>query len=119
MGKKSGITSKMRDKLRVYRELRVKEPTEDNQAICSAEDETSYKAVLDMTEFLDGEIKVKAMSSTEIVIEGLSKSANQSTPYSHSLPFPDSIIMEAVEASLSEDGILAINAPKTNPDVEV
>ncbi|XP_042869494.1 uncharacterized protein LOC122251540 [Penaeus japonicus] len=94
------------DKMQSYRNLRQCVQQEDNQAANVSKDEGEVKIVVDVKDFADGHLDVKAEDGA-IVVKG--KKGPCSFERRFSLPTlsqPDK-----VTAALSDDGILTVTAP--------
>ncbi|XP_042240681.1 serine-rich adhesin for platelets-like [Homarus americanus] len=106
-----------------YRQLRAQNLKEENLAITASSDNTCHKIVVDVHDFMDGEVKVKIVGEKEVLVEGhVEKTKNGSSASSHSFRrqfiLPHMTNMEAVTAVLSSDGILTITAPKIENDTQ-
>ncbi|XP_076061702.1 uncharacterized protein LOC143037421 [Oratosquilla oratoria] len=103
------------DNLKAYRTLRQSISVEESQAAQVIDEETSYKVVLDVYEFVGGDVKVKA-DGQMLVVEGQTQKKEDNTTSSRSFRrrfiLPTSVDMEAVTSALSSDGVLTITAPK-------
>ncbi|XP_027233924.2 uncharacterized protein, partial [Penaeus vannamei] len=105
------------DILKRYRQLRSLNLKEEDQAVTVTSDTSGHKIAVDVHDFLDGEVKVKA-EGEEVVVEGRLERREKggSSVSSHSFtrrfslpPFTD---MAAITSVMSSDGILTITAPK-------
>ncbi|ROT62314.1 heat shock protein 21 [Penaeus vannamei] len=74
------------DRLGRYRQLRSRNLWSDNQAVTVTSDNISYKIVLDMHDFVDGDVKVKLMGEKELLVEALSAGSSRTFRRSFSLP---------------------------------
>ncbi|XP_076056971.1 uncharacterized protein LOC143034583 [Oratosquilla oratoria] len=103
------------DNLKAYRTLRQSISVEESQAAQVIDEETSYKVVLDVYEFVGGDVKVKA-DGQMLVVEGQTQKKENNSTSSRSFRrcfiLPTSVDMEAVTSALSSDGVLTITAPK-------
>lgn len=66
--------------------------------------------VLDMHDFVDGDVKVKLMGEKELLVEALS--AGSSRTFRRSFSLPESTDMTSITSVMSSDGILTITATK-------
>jgi len=107
-----------------YRCLRRLRPLEDNQAVAVSHDANTYKINVDVHDFRDGSISVRAVGDHELVVEGLVESKSESQPNSNfktsqsssrkfqqRVMFPD-LQVEGVTSTISTDGVLTIVAPR-------
>ncbi|XP_042876730.1 uncharacterized protein LOC122256254 [Penaeus japonicus] len=62
--------SSVEDDLLSYRRMRDLNLTEETQALSVSQDDTSHQVVIDVRDFMDGDIKVKVVDDSELVIEG-------------------------------------------------
>ncbi|XP_076061673.1 uncharacterized protein LOC143037410 [Oratosquilla oratoria] len=112
-----GMKSTTNDALSTYRTLRQSVSMEESQAAQISEEEKSYKVVLDVRDFVGGDVKVKA-DGQMIVVEGRTErkegNASSSQSFRRCFNFPTSVDMEAVTSALSSDGVLTITAPKSD-----
>ncbi|XP_042864839.1 uncharacterized protein LOC122248720 [Penaeus japonicus] len=101
-----------------YRRLRSIDPKEENQAVTVTADNTSHKVVLDVHEFLGGDVRVKAVGERELAVEGRvdRKEEGSSCVTSHTFRrhfcLPSHTDMAAITSVMSSDGILTITVPK-------
>lgn len=107
------------DKRSIYKTHRQQLKIEENQAVLSTEIGSLYKIVLDMHDFMVGDIKVKLLSGNNILVQAFKEknAAPNATPYfQRRFVFPYHIDVEAVSCLLSSDGVLTVTAPK-KPEV--
>ncbi|XP_063586551.1 uncharacterized protein LOC134764016 [Penaeus indicus] len=104
------------DILKRYRQLRSLNLREEDQAVTVTTDSSGHKIVVDVHDFLDGEVKVKVVGEKEVVVEGRVERREGGGSSAHSFrrrfslpPFTD---MSAITSVMSSDGILTITAPK-------
>ncbi|XP_047474185.1 uncharacterized protein LOC125028746 [Penaeus chinensis] len=101
-----------------YRQLRSHNLKEGNQAVTVTSDNTSHKIVLDVHDFMCGDVKVKVLDEEELLVEGHveKKEEGSSSVSSHSFrryfSLPQHTDMTAITSVMSADGILTISAPK-------
>nr|XP_027219787.1 uncharacterized protein LOC113812152 isoform X2 [Penaeus vannamei] len=104
-----------------YRQLRSRNRKEENQAITVTSDSSSHKIVLDMHDFMGGDVKVKVVGEKELVVEGrMEKEEGRSSMSAHSFrrrfSLPHLTDMTAITSVMSSDGILIINVPEVEED---
>ncbi|ROT62319.1 heat shock protein 21 [Penaeus vannamei] len=103
------------DRLGRYRQLRSRNLWSDNQAVTVTSD-ISYKIVLDMHDFVDGDVKVKLMGEKELLVEALS--AGSSRTFRRSFSLPESTDMTSITPVMSSDGILTITVTKKETETQ-
>ncbi|XP_063586539.1 uncharacterized protein LOC134764004 [Penaeus indicus] len=106
------------DILSRYRQLRSRDMREEDQAFSVTSDSASLKIVLDVYDFMRGDVKVKVVDEKELVVEGrVEKEEGSSSVSSHSFrrrySLPHRTDMTHITSVMSSDGILTITAPKT------
>ncbi|XP_076061846.1 uncharacterized protein LOC143037464 isoform X2 [Oratosquilla oratoria] len=110
-----GMKSSINDDLKSYKALRKSISVDESQAVQISKEETEYKVVMDMREFVEGDVKVKA-DGQKLVVEGHSEKKENNSSSNRSFrrcfTFPTLVNMEAVTSALSSDGVLTITAPK-------
>ncbi|XP_069981333.1 protein lethal(2)essential for life-like [Penaeus vannamei] len=104
-----------------YRQLRSRNRKEENQAITVTSDSSSHKIVLDMHDFMGGDVKVKVVGEKELVVEGrMEKEEGRSSMSAHSFrrrfSLPHLTDMTAITSVMSSDGILTITVPEVEED---
>ncbi|XP_037777726.1 LOW QUALITY PROTEIN: uncharacterized protein LOC119574521 [Penaeus monodon] len=116
--------SSFEDDLLSYRRMRDLNLTEDNQALSVSQDNTSHQVVIDVRDFMDGDIKVKVVDDSELVIEGnvekRQDGAVSKNTFCRRFSFPGLLSEDTVSSSMSADGVLTVTVPKksslTNKD---
>ncbi|XP_037777724.1 uncharacterized protein LOC119574519 isoform X2 [Penaeus monodon] len=116
--------SSFEDDLLSYRRMRDLNLTEDNQALSVSQDNTSHQVVIDVHDFMDGDIKVKVVDDSELVIEGSVEKrqdgAVSKNTFCRRFSFPGLLSEDTVSSSVSADGVLTVTVPKksslTNKD---
>ncbi|KAG7158672.1 uncharacterized protein LOC121878296 [Homarus americanus] len=109
---------RMSNNLRRYRKLRSHDLKEDNQAMTVTSDNTCHKIVLDVRDFMDGEVKVKVVGERELQVEGRMDAAKArdltgvSNTFRRRFSLPDATNMDAITSVMSSDGVLTITAPR-------
>ncbi|KAG0716801.1 Heat shock protein 22 [Chionoecetes opilio] len=94
------------DQIQAYRNLRKVIKEEDNQAATVSKEEDGYKIVMDVKDFADGLLDVKALAGS-VMVTG-EKGTNS---FERRFSIPDLSEPEKVAAALSADGVLTITAP--------
>ncbi|XP_047474774.1 uncharacterized protein LOC125029069 isoform X2 [Penaeus chinensis] len=100
-----------------YRQLRSRNLKEENQAVAVTSDDTSRKVVMDVHDFMGGDVKVKVVGEKDLVVEGsVEKKEGGSSVSSHSFrrlfSLPRLTDLSAINSVMSSDGILTITSPK-------
>nr|XP_027233934.1 uncharacterized protein LOC113825313 [Penaeus vannamei] len=100
-----------------YRQLRSRNLKEENQAVTVTSDNTCHKIVLDVHDFVCGDVRVKVLDEEELLVEGhVERKEEGSCPSRHTpsdaTSLPRHTDMAAITSVLSTDGILTITAPK-------
>ncbi|XP_076061717.1 uncharacterized protein LOC143037425 [Oratosquilla oratoria] len=106
-----GIRSSADDEMNAYKTLRQWISVGESQAAKFIDGKTTYKVVLDMSEFTAVKAKIDGQI---LVIEGLplGKEANSNQISRRCFIFPTSVEMESVTSALSSDGVLTVTGPK-------
>ncbi|XP_045131968.1 serine-rich adhesin for platelets-like isoform X1 [Portunus trituberculatus] len=102
-----------------FRQLRRDNLREEDQAVTVASDATTYKIVMDVHDFLVGDVKVRVESERELVVEGRTETktgswTSSSNSFRRRFCLPPNTDLAAVSAVLSDDGILTVSAPLKN-----
>lgn len=75
-----------------------------------------FQYIIDVQDFLDGEINVEAVSDRELVVEGRvekEEGGSKSTKrFVRRFFVPGHFQLEGVDSSMSSDGVLTISVPK-------
>ncbi|XP_068208593.1 uncharacterized protein [Palaemon carinicauda] len=98
----------------LYRQLKSKSNQEDRQASTLVSDNKTHKAVMDVQDFMEGDIKVKVLGEKEVVVEG--QGSFPSRGFCRKFTFPSTVNMAEVTSVVSSDGVLTIEAPKMEAD---
>lgn len=107
MSRRGSRTGLEDDRFQSYRNLRQCVQQEDNQAATVSKENGEYKIVVDVKDFVDGHLDVKAEEGA-IVVTGRKGPCSFERRFSIAgLTQPDK-----VAASLSADGVLTITSPK-------
>ena len=94
------------DQIQTYRNLRKVIKEEDNQAATVSKEQDGYKIVMDVKDFVDGLLDVKALDGS-VMVTG-EKNDNK---FERRFSIPGLSEPEKVAAALSADGVLTITAP--------
>ncbi|XP_037777725.1 uncharacterized protein LOC119574520 [Penaeus monodon] len=116
--------SSFEDDLLSYRQMRDLNLTEETQALSVKQDDSSHQVVIDVCDFMDGDIKVKVVDDSELVIEGSVEKrqdgAVSKNTFCRRFSFPGLLSEDTVSSSMSADGVLTVTVPKksslTNKD---
>ncbi|KAK8399063.1 hypothetical protein O3P69_004263 [Scylla paramamosain] len=92
-----------------YRNLRARDLKDDNQAMTVTSDDTAHKIVLDVQDFVNGEMKVKVIGERELAVEGR---LDDKRSFRRCFSLPQNTDMDAITSVMSADGILTITAPQ-------
>ncbi|CAL4087182.1 unnamed protein product [Meganyctiphanes norvegica] len=99
-----------------YRNLRQKELKEEEQACSINQDSQQHKIVIDVQDFMEGNINVKAVGDTEILVEGeVQKKIGNSESiqrFNRKVALSSKFDVTSVKSTMSSDGILTITVPK-------
>ncbi|XP_037777334.1 uncharacterized protein LOC119574245 [Penaeus monodon] len=111
------VSARHTDILDRYRQLRSRNLKEENQAVAVTSDDTSRKVVMDVHDFMSGDVKVKVVGEKDLVVEGsVEKKEGGSSVSSHSFrrrfSLPRLTDLSAIDSVMSSDGILTITTPK-------
>ncbi|XP_042893940.1 uncharacterized protein LOC122267833 [Penaeus japonicus] len=117
------INARHTDILDRYRQLRSRNLREENQAVAVTSDDTSRKVVMDVHDFMGGDVKVKVVGEKDLVVEGsVEKKEGGPSVSSHSFrrrfSLPRLTDLSAIDSVMSSDGILTITTPKIESDVQ-
>ncbi|XP_064079484.1 serine-rich adhesin for platelets-like [Macrobrachium nipponense] len=122
-GSTAMCVSDTKDSMTAYRSLREENLTQENQAVSLTEDETFHKVVLDVKDFMKGDVSVKVVDETEIQVVGKieetkeGKSSHKS--FQRSFTFPGPIRSSEITSAMSSDGILTVKVPKEKKHKEM
>ncbi|XP_042876733.1 uncharacterized protein LOC122256256 [Penaeus japonicus] len=90
--------------------------TEETQALSVSQDDTSHQVVIDVRDFMDGDIKVKVVDDNELVIEGSVEKRQDGSvskkTFCRRFSFPALLSEDTVSSSMSADGVLTVTLPK-------
>nr|XP_053643461.1 uncharacterized protein LOC128696305 [Cherax quadricarinatus] len=107
------------DHMSSYRRLRERDLKEENQAVSLTEDHQTHKVVIDVRDFLGGDVKVKVVDENEVVVEGSVEHTHQGSVSKKSFlrrfSFPGLVRPDTVTSTMSSDGVLTITVPKKEP----
>ncbi|KAF2355908.1 Alpha crystallin/Hsp20 domain [Trinorchestia longiramus] len=106
---KCGGRSLLANQFSNYRRARQEDPhTDDSLAASISDTPEAYVIVLDMTDYISGEITVRTKNTNAVVD---AKVGNR-TPFHRIYPLPRNTNTDAVVVAMSDEGILTINAKK-------
>lgn len=75
-----------------------------------------FQFILDVQDFVDGEVNVEAVSDRELVVEGRVEreegGAKSTKRFQRRFLVPGHFNFEGVDSSMSSDGVLTITVPK-------
>jgi len=112
-----GVKGTVNDQLSCYRSLRERDLKDETQAMKTTEDQHGHKVVMDVHDFMTGDIKVKVVDNKEVVVEGRVEKQDggfrSTKSFCRRFNFPGKVDMEAVTSAMSSDGVLTITAPKS------
>ncbi|XP_045113788.1 uncharacterized protein LOC123506027 [Portunus trituberculatus] len=104
------------DDFSLYRNLRTSDMTDHSQAVKVTENEQVHQVVLDVHDFLGGDIKVKVVGRSDVQVEGRIEQEEGGSvtvqSFRRSFHLPGVVDVDAVTSALSSDGVLTIKAPK-------
>ncbi|XP_037801520.1 uncharacterized protein LOC119596378 [Penaeus monodon] len=106
MARRGSRTGLEDDRMQSYKNLRQCVQQEDNQAANVSKDEGEVKIVLDVKDFVDGHLDVKAEDGA-IVVKGKKGPCSFERRFS----IPNLSQPDKVAAALSDDGVLTVTAP--------
>ncbi|XP_071527100.1 uncharacterized protein [Panulirus ornatus] len=111
--------SRVSDDMTCYRSLRERNLQEENQAVSLTEDHQSHKVVMDVRDFLSGDVKVKVVDEDELVVEGSVEQRQEGSvskkSFRRRFSFPGLVKPEAITSTMSSDGVLTVIVPKKKP----
>jgi len=101
-----------------YRTLREKDLREENQANSLEIEGNNYKIVVDVRDFMVGDLKVEAVGNDEIRVTGSvdqydGKNVSTKT-FNRKFHVPGPVDHSQVSATMSADGVLTIRIPQTS-----
>ncbi|KAK8382844.1 hypothetical protein O3P69_011416 [Scylla paramamosain] len=104
------------DVMTSYRSLREQNLTEENQAVSVTEDSHQHKVVIDVKDFMDGDVKVKVVDEDQVVVEGSVEQQNRGSlskkSFRRSFNFPGLVKAADITSTMSSDGVLTVIVPK-------
>ncbi|XP_047474762.1 uncharacterized protein LOC125029063 [Penaeus chinensis] len=104
------------DAMHNYRRLRQRNLKLETQAVGIIDDQDSHKIVMDVFDFIKGDVTVKLVKGKELLVEGQADKLDGSTvsqvSFERRLPLPDLVDRDAISCVLSSDGILTIISKK-------
>ncbi|CAL4119827.1 unnamed protein product, partial [Meganyctiphanes norvegica] len=104
------------DSLQRYRGLRFDNPRQETQVVTAVEEDHNYKMLLDVRDFMGGELKVTIVGDNELLVEGKVERKNQGTlqtrTFRQRFLLPNGVHIQESSSALSSDGVLTIITPK-------
>lgn len=100
---------------KVFRRLRDASLQPDSETICFAEEEDRYKLVMDVEEYVPGEIEVLQDDKALTVkgrVETRQGSSTSTRTFCRNFHIPRNTREEDIDSALSKDGILTVYVPK-------
>lgn len=101
-----------------YRTLRENDLKEENQANSLEIEGNNYKIVVDVRDFMVGDLKVEAVGNDEIRVTGSVEQYDgknmQTKTFNRKFHVPGPVDHSQVNATMSADGVLTIRVPKTS-----
>jgi len=101
-----------------YRTLRENDLREENQANSLEIEGNNYKIVVDVRDFMVGDLKVEAVGDDEIRVTGSVEQYDgknvQTKTFNRKFHVPGPVDHSQVNATMSADGVLTIRVPKTS-----
>lgn len=105
------------DTRNVYRQIRSSNiASDDSQAVSCTEEDDKYKMMIDVKDFKPENINVKVVDDTVVVegkIEKKEGNAVSTQMFTRRFMLPPTVNLNRVSSALTRDGVLTINAPKT------
>ncbi|ROT71458.1 heat shock protein 21 [Penaeus vannamei] len=104
------------DTLDKYRKLRQQKVSLENQAVGVSEDSESHQIVMDVLDFLGGDVTVRLVEGKELLVEGQAERQDggrvSRVSFVRRFALPELVERDAVSCVLSSDGILTIVSEK-------
>ncbi|XP_050702185.1 serine-rich adhesin for platelets-like isoform X16 [Eriocheir sinensis] len=111
------------DVMTSYRNLRERHLTDENQAMSRSEDSQQHKVVMDVRDFMAGDVKVKVVDEDEVVVEGSveqrSGGSVSKKSFRRSFTFPGLVKAADITSTMSSDGVLTVTVPKKQSSCDV
>ncbi|KAG7155781.1 uncharacterized protein LOC121854545 [Homarus americanus] len=107
MSRRGSRSGQEEDKFQSYRNLRQCVQQDDNQAATVSTGNGEYKVVVDVKDFVDGHLDVKAEKGAIVVV-----GKKGTCSFERRFSIPGLSQPDLVAAALSADGVLTITAPK-------
>ncbi|XP_050702163.1 microtubule-actin cross-linking factor 1, isoforms 6/7-like [Eriocheir sinensis] len=108
--------SSVHDDLTSYRMLRQADLSESTQAATVTENATCHQVVMDVRDFMAGDVKVKVVDEDEVVVEGSvghrSGGSVSQKSFRRSFTFPGLVKAADITSTMSSDGVLTVTVPK-------
>ncbi|KAK3873930.1 hypothetical protein Pcinc_021087 [Petrolisthes cinctipes] len=106
-----------------YRQLRTHNLKEEDQAVTVVSDNSCHKIMMDVHDFVSGDLKVKVVGERQVMVEGRLETntgdlAMSSNCFRRKFCLPQDTNMEAITSAMSSDGVLTIIAPRSVKQIE-
>ncbi|CAL4100593.1 unnamed protein product [Meganyctiphanes norvegica] len=116
MGQQQAFVQPLQESMTSYRQLRSTNQKEETQAVSAVEDINNYKMILDVRDFMGGDLKVNVIGDNELLVEGKLEKKDQGTlqtrTFKQRFLLPRGVDIQESSSALSSDGILTIITPK-------
>ncbi|XP_037777328.1 LOW QUALITY PROTEIN: uncharacterized protein LOC119574238 [Penaeus monodon] len=104
------------DAMHNYRRLRQRNLKLETQAVGILDDQDSHKIVMDVFDFIKGDVTVQLVKGKELLVEGQAEKQDGSrvsrVSFVRRFALPDLVERDAISCVLSSDGILTITSKK-------
>nr|XP_027233940.1 alpha-crystallin A chain-like [Penaeus vannamei] len=99
-----------------YRRLRQRDLKLENQAVGILDDQDSHKIVMDVFDFMKGDVTVQLVKGKELLVEGQAERQDggrvSRVSFVRRFALPELVERDAISCVLSSDGILTITCRK-------
>ncbi|KAK4300942.1 hypothetical protein Pmani_026883 [Petrolisthes manimaculis] len=114
---------RLSNNLSQYRQLRTHNLKEEDQAVTVVSDNSCHKIMMDVHDFVSGDLKVKVVGERQVMVEGRLETntgdlAMSSNCFRRKFSLPQDTNMEAITSAMSSDGVLTIIAPRSVKQIE-
>ncbi|CAL4059836.1 unnamed protein product [Meganyctiphanes norvegica] len=110
------------DSLQRYKDPRCDNQRKESQGVSAIEDDKNYKMILDVRDFMGGDLKVNSIDDNELLVEGkiekMIQGKMQTQTFKQKFLLPEGVDIQGTSSSLSPDGILTVITPKINQHQE-
>ncbi|ROT62308.1 heat shock protein 21 [Penaeus vannamei] len=104
------------DAMHNYRRLRQRDLKLENQAVGILDDQDSHKIVMDVFDFMKGDVTVQLVKGKELLVEGQAERQDggrvSRVSFVRRFALPELVERDAISCVLSSDGILTITCRK-------